>query len=864
MKKLLIVDGNSILNRAFYGIRPLSNKEGLPTNALFGFMTMLKKHIDHIKPDYLVCAFDLKAKTFRHKECDFYKANRKPMPEDLAIQLPYAKELVSQLGFNIVELEGFEADDVIGTVSRFGNKDLHAYILTGDRDSLQLINEYTSVVLVKTKEDVIYTPEKFSEEYGITPTQFIDVKAIMGDTSDNIPGIAGIGEKGAFKLISEYGSLDSLYENYLSSSLSQGMKDKITNGREMAYISKRLATIVLDAPIERCLECLESKEMDKQSLRRNFIKFEFGSLIKKFGLENIDPMPTEEKVENVPKAPTVELDEFEGCEPFGGEQIGFDFGEEKLEPTPIKLHAIQDGEPSGNTPWAIYFENGNTQITTSDEKSFVLPTERALEIIKDKDLICHDIKSIRKEFDISCIFDTMLAGYVVSPADSSYDLSALTLSYLNMDFIPEYASQLIMGLYNQMSKHLKKDKTEGILKNIEIPLAYVLSSMEKEGFKVDLEGLYKYRDYLTELENKHKARIFELAGEEFNVNSPKQLGEILFSKLELPHGKKTKSGYSTSADILEELAPDYEIVAEVLEYRHVAKLNSTYCQGLTKVADENGIIHSTFNQTVAVTGRLSSTEPNLQNIPVRTELGRNLRKYFITKGNDYTLIDADYSQIELKVLADMSRDANMIYAFNTGADIHTSTASLVFGVEPSEVTPELRKRAKAVNFGIVYGIGDFSLSKDLGISKKEAKSYIDSYFATYPDIHAFIRRLITEARELGYAKTMLGRIRYIPELSAKNKMVQAFGERAAMNSPIQGTAADIIKIAMINVDKALKEANIDAKLILQVHDELIIEAHNSCVDKALEILKREMENAVLLSVPLTADISTGKTWYEAK
>ena len=864
MKKLLIVDGNSILNRAFYGIRPLSNKEGLPTNALFGFMTMLKKHIDHIKPDYLVCAFDLKAKTFRHKECDFYKANRKPMPEDLAIQLPYAKELVSQLGFNIVELEGYEADDVIGTVSRFGNKDLHAYILTGDRDSLQLINEYTSVVLVKTKEDVIYTPEKFSEEYGITPTQFIDVKAIMGDTSDNIPGIAGIGEKGAFKLISEYGSLDSLYENYLSSSLSQGMKDKITNGREMAYISKRLATIVLDAPIERCLECLESKEMDKQSLRRNFIKFEFGSLIKKFGLENIDPMPTEEKVESAPKAPTVELDEFEGCEPFGGEQIGFDFGEEKLEPTPIKLHAIQDGEPSGNTPWAIYFENVNTQITTSDEKSFVVPTERALEIIKDKDLICHDIKSIRKEFDISCIFDTMLAGYVVSPADSSYDLSALTLSYLNMDFIPEYASQLIMGLYNQMSKHLKKDKTEGILKNIEIPLAYVLSSMEKEGFKVDLEGLYKYRDYLTELENKHKARIFELAGEEFNVNSPKQLGEILFSKLELPHGKKTKSGYSTSADILEELAPDYEIVAEVLEYRHVAKLNSTYCQGLTKVADENGIIHSTFNQTVAVTGRLSSTEPNLQNIPVRTELGRNLRKYFITKGNDYTLIDADYSQIELKVLADMSRDANMIYAFNTGADIHTSTASLVFGVEPSEVTPELRKRAKAVNFGIVYGIGDFSLSKDLGISKKEAKSYIDSYFATYPDIHAFIRRLITEARELGYAKTMLGRIRYIPELSAKNKMVQAFGERAAMNSPIQGTAADIIKIAMINVDKALKEANIDAKLILQVHDELIIEAHNSCVDKALEILKREMENAVLLSVPLTADISTGKTWYEAK
>jgi DNA polymerase-1 len=421
-----------------------------------------------------------------------------------------------------------------------------------------------------------------------------------------------------------------------------------------------------------------------------------------------------------------------------------------------------------------------------------------------------------------------------------------------------------MGLYNQMKKHLIKDETEHILNDIEIPLAYVLSSMEKEGFKVDLDGLNEYSSYLSELERKHKTRIFELAGEEFNVNSPKQLGEILFGKLGLPHGKKTKSGYSTSAEILEDLADEYEIVSEVLEYRHVAKLNSTYCQGLTKVADENGIIHSTFNQTVAVTGRLSSTEPNLQNIPIRTDLGKALRKYFITKSNDYVLIDADYSQIELKVLAHMSRDANMIYAFNSGADIHTATASLVFGVEPNMVTAELRKRAKAVNFGIVYGIGDFSLSKDLGISKKEAKAYIDSYFATYPDVHAFIRRLINDAREYGYAKTMLGRIRYIPELSAKNKMVQAFGERAAMNSPIQGTAADIIKLAMINVDKALKAAKIDARLILQVHDELIIEAHKDCAEIALNILKQEMEGAFKLSVPLTADIAVGTNWLEAK
>lgn len=871
MKKLLIVDGNSILNRAYYGIRPLSNKEGLPTNALFGMMTMLKKHLDSLKPDYAVIAFDLKAKTFRHKAHDFYKANRKGMPEDLAVQLPYAKELVEQLGFNRIEIEGYEADDIIGTISRMSTNDVHAYILTGDRDSLQLITNNTSVVLVKTKEDVVYTPEKFFEEYGITPTQYIDVKAIMGDSSDNIPGISGIGEKGAFKLISEYGSLDNLYENYLSSSLSQGMKDKITNGREMAYISKFLATIVLDAPVEKCLCELENKGLDKWNLRKNFIKFEFGSLIRKFGLEGIEEptimqeiKPEEDKPAAV-KEPTVELDEFINCEPLGGEQIGFDLGEENLEPASIVISdSYENGLPNTNEPCAVFFNEEKVQITTLDKKSFVCDIATLGDFLEKAQIICHDVKSIKKSHKINCVFDTMLAGYVISPSDSSYELGDLTLTYLNMDFKPEYGSQFILGLYNQMMKHLKKDSTEHILTEIEIPLAYVLSDMEKEGFKVDLEGLNSYYEFLSKLEDTHKSKIFELAGEEFNVNSPKQLGEILFGKLGLPHGKKTKSGYSTNADILEGLAEEYEIVREVLDYRRVAKLNSTYCQGLSRVADENGIIHSTFNQTVAVTGRLSSTEPNLQNIPIRTDLGRNLRKYFITKGNDYVLIDADYSQIELKVLAHMSCDANMIYAFNSGADIHTATASLVFGVEPNEVTPELRKRAKAVNFGIVYGIGDFSLGKDLGISKKEAKAYIDSYFATYPDIHAFIRRLIAEAKQYGYAKTMLGRIRYIPELSAKNKMVQAFGERAAMNSPIQGTAADIIKIAMINVDKALKSARIDARLILQVHDELIIESHKDCADQALEILRKEMEGAAKLSVPLTADISIGKTWFDAK
>ncbi len=877
MKKLLIVDGNSILNRAYYGIRPLSNKDGLPTNALFGMMTILKRHLDHFKPEYTLIAFDLKAKTFRHKAHDFYKANRKPMPEDLAVQLPYAKELVKMLGFNVVELEGYEADDIIGTASRIAPKDVHSYILTGDRDSLQLINEHTSVVLVKTKEDIIYTPDNFLADFGVTPTQYIDVKAIMGDSSDNIPGIAGIGEKGAFKLITEYGSLDALYENYESSSLSQAMKDKITNGREMAYISKYLATIVLDVPINKSIEDLENKGIDGLNLRKSFIKLEFGSLIKKFGLENLEDQSTIDATAFNAKTSAVSLDEFAECEPVenkistdynSGEQLGFgfDFGEEKIEPQGFKIsNDIIYGIPDDKSCiYSVYFDKNEVQFTSSNGKTYVSTLENSREFLKNVSIICHDVKSILKEYDVNCVFDTMLAGYVISPSDSSYDLKTLSLTYLNMEFDNRYASQFIYALFNQMSKHLEKDATMRILTDIEIPLAYVLSSMEKEGFKVDIEGLNAFSEYLSTMEESHKAKIFELAGEEFNVNSPKQLGEILFGKLGLPHGKKTKSGYSTSADILEGLADEYEIVKEVLEYRKVAKLNSTYAQGLTKVADENGIVHSTFNQTVAVTGRLSSTEPNLQNIPIRTELGRNLRKYFITKNENYVLIDADYSQIELKVLAHMSRDANMIHAFRSGMDIHTMTASLVFGITPNEVTPELRKRAKAVNFGIVYGIGDFSLGKDLGISKKEAKAYIESYFATYPDIHAFIDRLIVDARNHGYAKTMLGRIRYIPELSAKNKMVQAFGERAAMNSPIQGTAADIIKIAMINVDKALREAKIDARLILQVHDELIIEAHNDCKDKALEILKNEMEGAIKLSVPLTADIATGKTWFDAK
>ena len=835
MKNLLIVDGNSILNRAYYGIRPLTTKEGIPTNAIFGMMTILKKHLDHLKPDYAVIAFDLRAKTFRHKACDFYKAQRKPMPEDLAQQLPYAKECVRLLGFNVVELEGYEADDIIGTVSRMTRDDMHSYILTGDRDSLQLINDNTSVILVKTKEDIVYNEEKFTSEYGVTPTQYIDVKAIMGDSSDNIPGVAGIGEKGAFKLISEYKSLDKLYESYESSTLSQGIKAKLENGREMAFTSKFLATIVLNAPIEKSINDFLYIGINASELRAMFTKLEFGSLIKKFNLDVMD-------------SPI-----FTAQEPTSQQEIKFEQNKK------CDLPASIDGKLC-----AVHFYDGKLYVHTESGENYEYDAECAREFLKNTPVICHDVKSLLKQYDLRCVFDTMLAGYVISPSDSTYALPALSISYLDTVFEEQYGAQIIYSLYKEMKSRLERDNTLGILCDIEIPLAYVLSGMEKEGFRVDTKGLDSYSKYLMEIAESLKQRIYMLAGEEFNINSPKQLGEVLFEHLGLPHGKKTKTGYSTSVDVLEDLADKYEIVGEVLEYRKVVKLNSTYCEGLVKQADKDGRIHTTFNQTVAVTGRLSSTEPNLQNIPIRTELGKALRKYFITKSDDYVLVDADYSQIELKVLAHMSRDANMIYAFNSGADIHTITASQVFGVTPDDVTPELRKRAKAVNFGIVYGIGSFSLSKDLHVSNKEAKQYIDSYFATYPDVHRFIKGLIEDARTFGYAKTMFGRIRYIPELSSSNKNMQAFGERAAMNSPIQGTAADIIKIAMINVNRALLEAKIDAKLILQVHDELIIEAHKDCADKAMQILKGEMERAISLLVPLTADTAMGENWLDAK
>lgn len=833
MKKLLIVDGNSILNRAFYGIRPLSTKEGIPTNAVYGMLTILKRHLDTIKPEYAVVAFDLKAKTFRHKAHDFYKANRKPMPEELAQQLPYAKEAVKALGFNVIELEGYEADDVIGTVSRIAmtDKDIHSYILTGDRDSLQLINSDCSVILVKTKEDILYDENKFKEDFGVTPTQYIDVKAIMGDSSDNIPGINGIGEKGAFKLISDFGSLDGIYESYKDAKMSDAQKAKIEAGKEMAYISKYLATIVCDAPIAKGTSDFEYRGIDAEFASDLFLKLEFESLLKKFNIV-FDPS----KRQQISSSPAMETKD------------AFPIG------------ALDDIK--GETV-AVYYHDKKLYLYT-DEYNFYYDGYDFDNFLKSNKIICHDFKSWAKDYSFNCYFDVMLAGYLVSPSDASYELENLCIKYLNAEFSPSHGACQIYQLYTALNEELEKINARKILDEIEIPLANVLASMEKIGFRVDIDGLKEYSDKLNAMAESYKERIYMLAGEEFNINSPKQLGIILFEKMGLSHGKKNKNGYSTDVHVLEELRNESPIIDEILEYRQIMKLKSTYCEGLVKVAGNDGRIHSTFNQTVTVTGRLSSSEPNLQNISVRTELGKQIRKYFITKSDDYVLVDADYSQIELKVLAHLSGDANMIYAFNSGMDIHSMTASQVFGMPIDLITPELRKRAKAVNFGIVYGIGDFSLAKDLHITKKEAKNYIDNYFLTYPDVHNFIKGLISSAKETGYAETMFGRRRYVPELQSQNFNIRSFGERVAMNSPIQGSAADIIKIAMIRVFNALKEAKIDAKLILQVHDELIIEAHKSCADKAKEILQREMESAVSLLAPLNADVGIGKTWLEAK
>lgn len=845
MKKLLVIDGNSILNRAFYGIRLLTNKDGLYTNAIYGMANIIERHISHLSPDYCAVAFDLKAPTFRHKMYDGYKAQRKGMPEELAVQLPYAKDCMDKMGCRVLSLEGYEADDILGTLAKKAEREgVAAYLLTGDRDSLQLISDTTHVLLAKTKETLDMGKGEFFEAYGVSPEQFVDVKALMGDSSDNIPGVAGIGEKTALKLIAEYGSLDGLYSALEGAKLSPSVKQKLSDGKEMAYISQTLARINCDAPLGLSLEDCAYNGMKREELYELFVELDFLALVKRFGLEDCGSQASS-------KAPDAQHSE--SVQSSAGDLKSLS---ESLRGKRVALNIGDDGK------LAVF----------DGERRYICECVGCLSaFLESTDVAIHDSKKLYKfiksaGLDVKTnIFDTMLAAYVIDSTQGDFSLQKLALSYLGATIDENYTAEMATyDLRPILEARIDEMNCHSLLYDIELPLARVLADMELAGFKIDVEGVSLYGEKLSEMAEALKERIYTYAGEEFNIGSPKQLGEVLFEKMNLPKSRKTKTGYSTDAETLQKLAPYHPIIEDILDYRQVTKLKSTYADGLAKAADGQGRVHSVFNQTGTATGRLSSSEPNLQNIPVRTELGRIFRKYFVPKSEDHVLIDADYSQIELRILAHISGDENMINAFLSGEDIHTMTASRVFEVPPEEVTPELRKRAKAVNFGILYGMGEYSLSEDLGISIAQAKKYIQSYLAGFPAISAYLDGIKDQARRDGFVTTMLGRQRRIAELSSSNKNLQHFGERVAMNSPIQGSAADIIKIAMIKVSDALRESGIDAQLILQVHDELLIEAHKNVADKAYEILVSSMESCMPLSVPLDVDAHIGSTWFDAK
>lgn len=854
MKKLLIVDGNSILNRAFYGVRPLTTRDGRNTNAIFGFINMLHKQITELAPDYAAIAFDLKAKTFRHLKCDYYKANRKGMPEELAEQLEPAKKIAELMGFKLLTLEGYEADDILGTLSTLSDESVNAYIMTGDRDSYQLITDTSFVLYVSTKDTSICDKETIRINYGgLAPEKLIDVKALMGDTSDNIPGVPGIGEKTAVNLIAKYGSLDGVYEALDGGDpgIKGAARTKLEGGRDSAYESRFLAEICKTAPVGVTLADLEYKGMNRKELLDICTDLELNSIIKRLELD-------------VNAVSDTGLDNMSL----------FDMETKSLECTETASPDV-----SGTVYTFVDTENGKIYYSADADKIYKTDATRDnLKTLFDNGeikTVVHNLKDLCIYLDsvgiklTNCAFDVMLASYVADPAkvitsENLYSYCGVTgvdTAIAEQKAILSVKS--IKAAHDDLVPVISANKSESLLYDIEMPVSYVLADMQISGFKLNCEGLSEFAEKLDKRLAFRQKNIYDYAECEFNINSPKQLAEVLFEKLELPAMKKTKSGYSTDAETLEKLRPYHPIINEILEYRLVAKLKSTYTDALISAADENGRIHTVFKQAFTLTGRLSSAEPNLQNIPIKTEEGRELRRFFEAKNENYVLIDADYSQIELRLMAAMSGDENMINTYKEGKDIHTSTASQVFGVPEELVTSDLRKKAKAVNFGIIYGISDFSLAGDMHVTKKEASEYIKNYFAKYPKVKEYLDNAKEAAREKGYSETLYARRRYIPELAAKNKNLQGFGERVAMNAPIQGTAADIIKIAMVNVAKRLEKECTDSKLVLQVHDELIVEAHVSEKEKALAILKEEMENAAILSVPLEVEAGVGFNWFEA-
>ena len=852
----LVIDGNSLINRAFYGIRLLTAKDGHYTNAIFGFMNMLLSLEEQTKPEAIAVAFDLKAPTFRHKMYDGYKAGRKPMPPELREQMEPLKDLLRVYGCHIVECEGYEADDILGTLSAHTPAEDFCFIATGDRDSLQLVRDNVNVLLTTTKmgqtNTVRYDKETLFGEYGLTPGEMIELKALQGDNSDNIPGVAGVGPKTAGELIRKYHSIDEIYADPDSLEVTAGVKAKLIAGKENAFLSRKLGTICLEAPVETDIAAYIRKTVDTEQLKHELAKHEMFKLISRLKLEN--------KTVSAPKKENTFV-----------ASVKTEWNDAQAFVSPVYLDMDAAGAFYAATGDEVWYLKDKTVL---DFKS-ILENPKVEKFFADSKKIFRI--AMQNGIEIrNAAFDFRLAAYVLNPNASAFSVSEIALSYhiplpeIAIEADVSDAARLLLQsaaaaapLQKRLSSVLEDNQQLSLLTDIEIPLAKVLASMEEEGMEVNSENIENYSVVLSQRIGELEEAIYLAAGEKFNINSPKQLGVILFEKLGLPGKKKTKSGYSTNAEVLESLADDYPIVSMILEYRTYAKLKSTYCDGLLKAIGENGRIHSTFNQTETRTGRLSSTEPNLQNIPVRTELGREFRKFF-TARDGFMLVDADYSQIELRVLAALAGDRNMTDCFNRGVDVHTVTAAKVFGVPESEVTSELRSKAKAVNFGIVYGIGAFSLAKDIHSTRAEAEQFINAYLALYSSINGYMQSSIKTAKEKGYAETLFHRRRYLPELTSSNGALRAFGERVARNMPIQGTAADIIKIAMIKVFDRLEKELPEGRLIMQVHDELILEAPAMLAPAAAKILKEEMENAVSLSVKLSAEAGIGKTWYEAK
>ncbi len=832
MKNLIIIDGNSIVNRAYYGVRPLSTKTGIPTNAIFGFMNIMLKYIDEYKPDYLCVAFDLKAPTFRHKMYEAYKAQRKGMPDDLAEQMPHLKEVLSAMNILQLSLEGYEADDIIGTVSRICDENnLRCNIVTGDKDDLQLASKNTHVLLTTTRMGQTTTEELDSdgvfEKYSVTPEEFIAVKALMGDSSDNIPGVKGIGEKTAFDLLNHFHSLDNLYADIESDYIKKAAREKLIAGKDDAYMCYKLCTIDKNVPIDFKIEDALYKEADNAALSKKLEELE----LRKIAERLCTPVHKEVKEAEKPIEATDEI--------------------------------ISDAKKHDS----FYFILNEEQIEFCTDKKAYTANITSLKSVLENEKIkkyTHEYKKTRhilSEKGISLsgeYYDSEIAAYIIDPSRSEYNINELFALYdlpLSAVSLPDLAVKQTEEISNRGQLSLLND--------IELPLENVLYSMEVSGFKIDRDELYKFAKMLGERICALENAIYFMAGGEININSTKQLGKLLFEDMGLPVIKKTKTGYSTDSSVLEKLRGKHEIIDLIIEYRHLAKLKSTYADAFLPLLDEEGRIRSTLKQTVTATGRISSAEPNLQNIPVRTEIGREIRKMFVAK-EGHLLVGADYSQIELRVLAHMAQDKVMQDAFINDDDIHTITATQVFNVPDFLVTDDMRSRAKTVNFGIIYGQSEFSLAGELKISRKEAKEYIDSYFNHYSGVKSYMETTIEKARADGFVTTVFGRRRYIPELSAKNFNLRSFGERAAMNAPIQGTAADIIKIAMVKVYDALREKCPEARLILQVHDELICEVPEEKAQTVADILKEEMENAVSLSVPLRADVKIGRSWYETK